>query len=206
MTSCAVKPSPPRSCLARLPSPARMMVGVKDTAGWQTRPSRCARQQDQALIMLRTSIPSRRQRISQGTLRNPLPQSGHCQHCFLVPRTPDTHRRLPPPTVHQAPDVNDRDLVCLALASPLLCRQAVGYRPGPQARPGLRLIKENNVAVEANKVGNRLFESLDGIDSKNCESFSCSGAVPGPPQVRNAAYVPPLGPYAFPGTGANIGG
>jgi len=37
MTSCAVKASPLRSRLARLPNPATVTVGVADTAGGQTR-------------------------------------------------------------------------------------------------------------------------------------------------------------------------
>ena len=139
MTSCAVKASPLRSRLARLPNPATVTVGVADTAGWQTRqvPCRCARQQNQALIMVRTHTPSRPQRISQGAPRSPWPRLGHCQRCFLAPRTPDTHPHRPPPTLHRAPDVRGRDLVCLALASPLSCLQALGYRPGPPARPSL---------------------------------------------------------------------
>ncbi len=108
MTSCAAKASPPLSRPARLPSPGTMMVAVVV--------SRCAPQQDQALTMSRTSTPPRRQRISQRAPYSRLLRAGHCQQSSLAPRTPDKHRRLPPPTLRQAPDADDRDPVYVALA------------------------------------------------------------------------------------------
>lgn len=127
------------------------------------------------MIMVGTHTPSRRQQISQPALRSPLPRRGHCPQCFLAPRTRDTHRRLPLPARHQAFHADDRDLVCLALALLLSRRQAVGT--GLVRRRAQVCVdqKEHMVTVEANKVGNRSFESRDGYRQKTVNRSPASG-------------------------------